>query len=109
MAKATDIWMPIAIGDFVAATMHLNTAEIGAYFLIIMHQWQAGHIPPDDLQNITRMDSKQWKKSEARIKKFLSVDEEGCFFQKRTEAEKVKAEAVSQKNKKNGAPKLPPN
>ena len=45
MSKA---WMPLYIGDYMADTGHLSTAEHGCYLLLIMHYWENGSIPIED-------------------------------------------------------------
>lgn len=34
--------------DFVSGTRTLNTEEIGAYILLLCHQWNAGYVPDDE-------------------------------------------------------------
>jgi uncharacterized protein YdaU (DUF1376 family) len=61
MSKA---WMPLYIGDYIADTGHLSTAEHGCYLLLIMHYWEHGSIPIEDdkLARICRCRSQDWSR-----------------------------------------------
>jgi len=58
-------WMPLYIADYLADTSHLNTAEHGAYLLLIMHYWRHDGLPPNEehIRRITKLTHHQWKKS----------------------------------------------
>jgi uncharacterized protein YdaU (DUF1376 family) len=78
MSKKTDIWMPIYIADYLADTMHLSTAEHGAYLLIIMAYWRNRQpIPKSRLKSITRMDEKLWETSALVLAEFFIIEESG--------------------------------
>jgi uncharacterized protein YdaU (DUF1376 family) len=68
--------MAFYVNDYIGDTAHLNTAEHGAYLLLIMHYWIKGGLPPteDAIQRITRMTNRQWAKSRDTIKSFFTYD-----------------------------------
>ena len=113
MAKKTDIWMPVYIGDLLADTMHLTPTEFGAYHFILYHLWLKGEIPERQLRAVTRLSAEMWTESELTLKGFLSLDDAGNWTQKRVDAEKKKADAMSASNSANGKlggrPKKPNN
>lgn len=101
------------IGDLLGDTMHLTAAEFGAYHWIMYHQWRSGPIPERSLRAVSRLSKDEWADSEQTIKAFLSVDDNGCYFQKRTASEKEKSDKLSEVSRKNGLkggrPKNPEN
>lgn len=57
-------WMPMYWGDFLANTMQLTQAQVGAYALLIAYAWEnEGVIPRDPamLMRITRSRPRHWK------------------------------------------------
>lgn len=42
------------VGDFLRGTLYFNTVEVGAYMLLLCHQWDYVFIPEDELEIITR-------------------------------------------------------
>lgn len=99
----TDHWMPLYIGDYMAATMQLTTLEHGAYLLLLMYYWQSGPLPDDDhsLAAIAKMEPRAWKKIALRIRKFFtSID--GALHQKRADKERSRVSEVSSKRREAG-------
>jgi len=49
-------WFPLYYERFLLATIEWSTVEIGAYFLLLCHQWDKGWVPnnPTDIRKITR-------------------------------------------------------
>lgn len=93
MSKA-DIWMPLYIGDYLADTTRLTTEQHGAYFLLIMDYWRNGPPPDDDsiLENITKMKSKEWKKTKQFVMHFFTL-KDGVWMHSRIERELTDAAA----------------
>lgn len=100
MSKGTkpDAWMPLFIGDYLAATSRLTTEQHGAYLLLIMDYWRNGPPPADDavLSQIARLDRKAWAKHRPAIAQFFTEDG-GCWRQKRADEEMVAAQDRSNK------------
>lgn len=93
--------MPLYVSDYLADTMHLSTAEHGAYMLLLMHAWMnEGNLPTDDnrLRRICRLDEKLWKESKDEIKSFF-VEIDGQLRHPRVDKELVRAkQLVSQRS-----------
>jgi len=69
-------YMPLFVGDYIADTAHLSTAEHGAYLLLIMTYWQRGRPLPDDnqkLARIARMSEAEWSEARATIGEFFEI------------------------------------
>ena len=50
-------WFPLYFERFILGTLDMNTEEVGAYFLMLCHQWDKGFVPNDlsSIRKITRM------------------------------------------------------
>lgn len=98
MALKTDIWMPLYIGDYLAATTHLSAMESGAYLHLLMHQWKNGALPSSEeaLRRIARVDKDAWSNAWAMLKTFF--DDAGGFpVQKRLETIREESQAKKAK------------
>lgn len=93
MESKVDIWMPLAIGDYLADTSHLDTTQHGAYLLLLMHYWRKGPLPNDaeQLANICRLSAEAWAINSRTILPFFKIEEDGMLHQKRQDAEREKA------------------
>lgn len=99
-----DTWMPLYIGDYIAATTHLSTTEHGAYLLLLMTAWnRGGKLPANDAQlaQICRCDKKTWPTVRGAVMPFFE-QEEGFIFQRRLIEEYEKALRLNAKQKANG-------
>lgn len=96
-----DAWMPLYIGDYLADTMHLDGAAHGAYLLLLMHYWRNGPLADDDrvLAGIARTDRKAWSRDVGPAVRPFFTAQDGRLHQKRMDAERAKADAVSGKRK----------
>ena len=80
-------WFPIYWQRFIIGTLDMSAEEIGAYILLLIHQWDKGFIPenPQEIKKISRVSV---KKLENVLKKFdemplSQITEEhlaGCIF-----------------------------
>jgi uncharacterized protein YdaU (DUF1376 family) len=68
-------WMPWYIADYLADTAHLRAAQSGAYLHLIMHYWQRGGLPSENVQlsAIARMTDAEWKKARPIIEPFFQM------------------------------------
>ena len=57
-------WMPLYVADYLNDTVHLTTAEHGAYLLLLMYYWTHGGLPDDEnaIRRITKMSKPNWKR-----------------------------------------------
>ncbi len=72
-----DIWMPVIIGDFLKATIHLSTEEVGALFRLQMHYWSNGGPFPDDdkrLSRITGQSISEWQECKGEMIGFFEIE-----------------------------------
>lgn len=78
-------YMRMFWGDFLKNTMHLTSAEVGVYCLLIAHYFEQGSLPDDDrrLARIARLPVPNWKKMRPTMEDFFEpgwrharVDEE---------------------------------
>lgn len=117
----TDIWMPFAIGDYLADTSHLSTLEHGAYLLLLMHYWRKGPLPNDlaKIAQIAKLNSDARSIAQALLDEFFSHQEDGLYHQNRSDREiakwqgkrqkaREKAAAAARARWKNDAPSIPP-
>lgn len=90
-------WMPLYIADYLADTAHLTAAQSGAYLHLIMHYWQTGNLPEDDLSlaRIARMTAVEWKRHRETVAGFFHDG----WRHKRIDAELAHAEEVSSKRR----------
>jgi uncharacterized protein YdaU (DUF1376 family) len=100
--------MPWYIADYLADTAHLRAAQSGAYLHLIMHYWQRGGLPSENVQlaAIARMTDAEWKKARPVIEPFFQMP---GWKHKRVEEELAKSlakyEARAAAGKKGGEAK----
>ena len=90
--EKADVWMPLYIGDYLAATQRLTTEQHGAYLLLLIDYWRNGPPPFDDavLAQITHLKLSAWRKMKPVIIGFFKLDD-GKLIHSRVEAERGKA------------------
>ena len=97
--------MPLWVSDFLGDTLDLDAAEVGAYMLLLMAQWNRdGNSLPDDhkkLQRIARC-GRNWPRIWGQIAHYFDRDEDGIYSKRlRLEAQNVAAKRAV--NAQNGA------
>jgi uncharacterized protein YdaU (DUF1376 family) len=90
--NSASVWMPLYIGDYLADTARLTTAQHGAYLLLIMDYWMNGPLPNDDetLAQISRMSPDAWSNASSTIRAYFE-QHRGRLHHKRIDAEKEQA------------------
>lgn len=93
-----DIWMPLYIGDYLAATSHLGALESGAYLHLLMHQWRNGSLPSggEALRRIARVDSDAWSIAWEMLNPFFDFS---SGFPVQVRLEQIRAEWSEKKQK----------
>lgn len=105
MSGKRDLWFPLYVNDYLGDTMHLTTAQHGAYFLLLMGAWKRGARLPDDdrqLAAIARMSASEWQEVGPILREFFDVDA-GELVQKRLADEYERTQNVCERNRNNGA------
>lgn len=90
--------MPVNIGDYLKDTQHLDATRHGCYFLWLMHYWIKGPLPtnPEDLVRIGKLNGPDaWSIAHALLGEFFTIEADGLYHQKRSDAEKLKARGKS--------------
>ncbi len=64
-------WFPIYWQRFIIGTLEMSAEEIGAYFLLLLHQWDKGFVPEDpyEIKKIARVSCKKLDKVLEKFKK----------------------------------------
>lgn len=93
-----DIWMPLYIGKYLAATAHLEALESGACLHLLMHSWMNGPLPtnPELLRRIAKVPHDAWSNAWELLKPLFTETEAG-FIQKGQE--EIRAEWAGKKVK----------
>jgi uncharacterized protein YdaU (DUF1376 family) len=101
----TDIWMPLYIGDYLADTSHLDAERSGAYLHLLMHYWRKGPLL-NDFRSLGEVSKLRGESTESILKllldEFFSLEEDGRWHQKRTDAERAKWSAKREVKSENG-------
>jgi len=69
MSKHLGPSMPFFVDDFIGGTMHMGADEVGAYILLLLHQWNNGIIE-DDQQAIERVARCEYSRLSRVLRKF---------------------------------------
>lgn len=77
---ATLPYIQIEVAKYLADTMHLNTEEHGAYYLIILNYWQREKpIQESRMPAITRLSNERWQVVKDALKEFFKIDAENVW------------------------------
>ena len=98
-------YMPLWVSDFLGDTMDLDAAEIGAYLLLLMAQWNRdGESLPNDSEKLKRICrcGRGWPKVWGVLERFFQTDENGVYS-KRLRLEAASVASKREVNAHNGA------
>jgi len=98
-------FMPLWVSDFLGDTLDLDAAEIGAYMLLLMAQWNRGgrSLPADHkkLQRVARC-GRNWVSVWGSIERYFESDDDG-IYSKRLRFEAQNVASKREVNARNGA------
>jgi uncharacterized protein YdaU (DUF1376 family) len=103
--KKADTWMPLYVGAYLGATMHLTTEQHGAYLLLLMACWKGdGKVPNNDdsLSAITRLSKPRWRAHKATILRFFQIADD-FITHERVTTERARAVEISEARSKAGS------
>jgi uncharacterized protein YdaU (DUF1376 family) len=102
--KKADTWMPLYVGAYLGATMHLTTEQHGVYLLLLMACWKSGGRVPntdDALASIARLSKARWKAHKGTILPFFKVADD-YITHERVVSERARADEISEARSKSG-------
>jgi uncharacterized protein YdaU (DUF1376 family) len=99
-------WLPVYWQRFIIGTLEMSAEEVGAYFLLILHEWDKGFIPedPKELKKISRVSVKKLEKVLEKFQK--SENNPGKLFNETLEkirVEQLEKHANNSEKGKKGA------
>lgn len=96
-------FLPLFVGDFLAATFTWSGEEQALYLLLLAYQWGSGPLPNDArrLARAVRYDERTFRKLWPTVSgKFIET--EGGLLNPRLEQHRAKADAIAEKNRTSG-------
>lgn len=108
MSKKQHPFLPMFVGDFMAATGEWEGEEQALYALLLMHQWAIGHLPTEvpKLARLARFDQHNFERWWPTVApKFETRQVEGFglrLLNRRLEEHRAKSLALSEKNAQAG-------
>ena len=87
------------VQDFLTGTMHLSAEEVGAYMLLLCHQWDKGALPATD-RELLRIARTKMKVLEV-VKGKFALCEDGLLRNARLEYEREKQAAFREQRREN--------
>ena len=94
-------YMQLWVADFVGDTLHLSSAEVGQYMLLLMAMWRNGGTLPSDDEKLKRVAREAI--SEAVMAFFDRTEDGSCITQKRLLAELERARAKTAARREAGS------
>jgi uncharacterized protein YdaU (DUF1376 family) len=93
-------WFPIYWQRFLIGTLEMSSEEVGAYFLLLIHQWDKGFLPKDDkeLKKISRLSIKKLTKV---LEKFETINEK--LYNNTLEIIRIEQTEKNEKNSHKGS------
>lgn len=96
-------WFPLYWQRFIIGTLKMNAEEIGAYILLLIHEWDNGFVPesPEEIKTISKV---SYKKLTKVLKKFENIN--GKLYNNPLEIIRIEQAEKNEKNSnrgKNGA------
>ena len=88
------------VQDFLTGTMHLSAEEVGAYMLLLCHQWDKGALPSSD-RELLRIARTKMKVLEVVKGKFVLCDD-GLLRNLRMEKEREKQASYKKQRSEDG-------
>jgi uncharacterized protein YdaU (DUF1376 family) len=85
--------------DFLAGTMDMSAAEVGAFMRLLCHQWNRGGLP-NDIERLQKMAGA--KVSDMVLEKFQRSEADGLIRNVRLEAERDKQNEYREKQRAKG-------
>lgn len=95
MANEKLDWFPIYWQRFIIGTLEMNAEEIGAYILLIIHQWDKGFVP-EDHKELKRISKVSVRKLEKVLQKFEKID--GKYYNDTVEIIRIEQTEKHEKN-----------
>ena len=97
-------WFPMYWQRFILGTRDFKTEEVGAYFLLLLEQWDKGFLPEND-KELKKISGISMKKLEKVMKKFKKID--GKYFNEALEIIRIEQneKAVKYSNRGTNAAK----
>jgi uncharacterized protein YdaU (DUF1376 family) len=78
-----DIFLPLAIGDYLRDTPHFRARQHGAYLLLLMAAWVSGGrlgYCDEDLRTIARLSPEEWAEDRPRLAPKFEIAADGAWI-----------------------------
>ena len=98
MGRNDAVYFAFYVDDFLSATHYWKTEWIGAYVLLLLHQFQRGKLPKDrrNLEMISRLTAEQFDDFWESAQEKFEFDDEGHLVNRRMDEERKKSISLRQ-------------